>query len=99
VLGDVVARVDVVAGDAPSAPVLGMERGPADPQLVAQLLIAVLAEVGDDVALLLCKVRVVRLAAGQDRVPPGVAARIGAGRSPDRVADLVVVADRVVGLL
>jgi hypothetical protein len=67
--------------------VLGVERSPPDAQLIAQLLVAVLPEVRDDVALLLRKVRVVRLATGQDRLPPGVAARVGAGRAPDRIAD------------
>jgi hypothetical protein len=49
----------------------------------------VLAEVGDDVALLLRQVRVVRLAAGQDCLPPSVAARVGAGTGADRVVGLL----------
>jgi hypothetical protein len=98
VFGLVLVRVDVVAVDATSASVLGVERSPPDAQLIAQLLVTVPAEVRDDVALLLRKVRVVRLATGQDRLP-GVAARVGPGRGPDRIADVVVVADRVVGLM
>ena len=97
-LGDVLVRVDVIAGDAASAPVVGVERDPPHPQLVAELPVAVLAEVGDHVAFLLRQVLVVRLATGQDRLPPRVAPRVGAGGGPDRVADLVVVTDRVVGL-
>jgi len=68
VFGFVLVRVDVVGGDTTSASVLGVERGPPDAQLIAQLLVAVPAEVRDDVALLLREVRVVRLATGQE--PP-----------------------------
>ena len=52
----------------------------------------------DDVSFFLGEVFVVRWATGQDGFPPTVASNGGAGCIADRVTDLVVVADRVVGL-
>ena len=67
VLGDVLVRVDVIARDAASAPVLGVERDPRTPSWSRSSWSLCSPEVGDDVALLLGQVLVVRLAAGQDR--------------------------------
>ena len=76
-----------------------MERDPLPTKARPARLVAVLAVVRDNIAFLLSQMLVVGLAALEHRLPPRIGTGFEAGRCSDRVADLVVVPDRVVGFL
>ena len=99
VRSDVLLRVDVLAGDPTGRAVLRVECDPLSSKAGPERLVAMLAEVRDDVTLLFGQMRVIGVAALEHRLPPGIGTGFEPGGCSDRVADLVVVADGVVGFL
>jgi hypothetical protein len=97
VLADVLVRVLVHHGHA--LDVRRLERGEADAEAVPQLEVDVAAEVRQALVLLLAHVLVVRHTRGVDALPPAFRADRVRGGVGDAVADVVVVADGVLGLL
>ena len=91
--------VDVAGANALAVRVLGIELQPELAEAGSQFRTRVLTEVRQRLVLLLAEVLGVLLAGPSDRIEPGVAADLFLARVRHRVLDLVMVADRIVGLV
>src|SRR4051794_36317997 len=97
VLGHVGLRVLVLRDDAPRG-VLVLVDDELDGDVVPRLQVGVLPEVDQVLALLFGHVVAVGLVRLADGLPPAIGADLVLRGLGDRVADLVVVLDRVLGL-